>query len=173
MHTYTSQCQGLLSPASGALLFQEPITNQFTPVFQTLNGGLGFLQVAGDPSDGPITIPGVTLDGDSHVSMSHQAPSTVHAPDARAASEFMTAAREEVNISQECNNPFTSSDAESASPPTLSDVMGKAAIHNALQASDTESAESSEMTCKVIPSAPLAEDCCSTPASYFSKSLAC
>ena len=62
--------------------------------FQTLSGGLGFLQVAGSPSDGPTTNPGVTLDSDSCVSMSHQAPSTEDAPEAaRAAGECMTAAR--------------------------------------------------------------------------------
>jgi hypothetical protein len=81
--------------------------------FQTLSGGLGLLQVAGSPSDGPTTNPGVTLDSDSCVSMSHQAPSTEDAPEAaRAAGECMTAAREEVGISQESIS--TSSDAESA-----------------------------------------------------------
>ncbi len=106
--------------------------------------------------------------------MTQQAPSTAHAPEAaRAAGECITAAREEAGISQESDNASTSSNAESASPLPLSDVMEEAVADNAVQADDTESAESSEMTCKVIPHAPLAKGCCSTPASYFSKSLAC
>ena len=89
--------------------------------FQTLSGRLGFLQVVASPSNGPTTIPGVTLDSDSHVSMSHPKFSTEDAPEAaRAAGECMTAAREEVGISQGSISTSTSTDAESASPPPLS-----------------------------------------------------
>jgi len=109
--------------------------------FQTLSGSLGFLQVAGSPSEPPTTRPGVTPDSDTHVSMSHQAPSTAHAPEA---------ARQEVGIGQESDNASTSSDAESASPATLSEVVEEALADNAVQADDTESAE------KVIPHALLA-----------------
>ena len=127
--------------------------------FQMLSGGLPFLQVAGSPSDRPITIPGVTPDSDTHVSMTHQAPSTAHAPEAaRAAGECMTAAREEVGISQENDNASSSSDAESASLLSLSDVEEEAVADNAVQADDTESAESNNngTTLKVIPHAFLA-----------------
>ena len=117
VHSYTNLCQGPLFAlsVSVALLTHRSVH----ACFQTLSGGLGSLQVAGSPPDRPTTTPGVTLDSDSRVSMSHQAPSTEDAPEAaRAAGECMTAAREEVGISQESIS--TSSNAESASPPPLS-----------------------------------------------------
>ena len=100
--------------------------------------------------------------------MSRQAPSTADAPEAaraagecmtaseaaRAAGECILAAREEAGISQESDSASTSSNAESASPLPLSDVM-----ENTVQADDTESAESSGTTLK---HAPLANGCCST-----------
>ncbi len=92
----------------------------FDACFQMLIGGVGCLQGAASPSDGAMTIPGLTRDGDNHT-MSHRSRSSEAAPEAaREAGECTTAGEDQGDISQEGVTTSTSSDAESPSLPPLS-----------------------------------------------------